>query len=246
MRKFALRHIAEATLITAIALLVLSAAALSAELSTPRLNLSEFAKDAARVESLKKGIRVMRSRKPSDPRSWFFQGAIHGVTADAIAEAQQRDPEVAKVEQQRFWNQCPHNGQAAADFLPWHRAYLYYFERILREAAEDSSLTLPYWDYTGDDRTFPALLADADADPVTREPRNPSTRYGGSSPSSGEYMRSLIALCRQRRRSTRVTSSEQPRLQASPGGRRLRPPYTRPRRTPAPQLHSLCRRWNDR
>jgi hypothetical protein len=54
MRKFALRHIAEATLITAIALLVLPAAALSAELSTPHLNLTEFAKDAARVEFLKK------------------------------------------------------------------------------------------------------------------------------------------------------------------------------------------------
>jgi len=43
----------------------------------PRMRLSEFVKDPSRVESLKRGVRVMKSRKPSDPRSWFFQAAIH-------------------------------------------------------------------------------------------------------------------------------------------------------------------------
>ncbi|MGH2353547.1 MAG: tyrosinase family protein, partial [Chloroflexota bacterium] len=33
-------------------------------------------------------------------------------------------------------------------FLPWHRAYLYYFEQVLRDAAGDPTLTLPYWDWT--------------------------------------------------------------------------------------------------
>src|SRR5262249_31859078 len=34
------------------------------------------------------------------------------------------------------------------NFFGWHRIYLYYFERVLRVAAGDPTLTLPYWDYT--------------------------------------------------------------------------------------------------
>jgi hypothetical protein len=140
-----------------------------------RTSLTEFAKDPAKVESLKQGIAVMKARKPSDPRSWFYQAAVHGISPDEVQAALARDPDVRGVDQARFWNQCPHNGQSSADFLIWHRAYLFYFERILREAAQDPKLSLPYWDYTGKDRRFPALLADPDQDPAdpNGEPRNP-------------------------------------------------------------------------
>ena len=33
-------------------------------------------------------------------------------------------------------------------FLPWHRAYLYKFERALQDAARDPGVTLPWWDWT--------------------------------------------------------------------------------------------------
>ena len=45
---------------------------------------------------------------------------------------------------QPLWDQCQHGSYF---FLPWHRMYLYYFERILRAAAGDPGLTLPYWNY---------------------------------------------------------------------------------------------------
>ena len=119
----------------------------------------------------------MKSRKPSDPRSWFFQSAVHGVTPDAIADAQKQDPDVAKVDQKRFWNQCPHYPElklASANFVIWHRAYVYYFERILRDAAQDQALSLPYWNYTDkSQRKFPALYADPENDPSTNQPTNP-------------------------------------------------------------------------
>jgi hypothetical protein len=80
---------------------------------------------------------------------------------------------VAHVDQAKFWNRCPHNGESSADFLIWHRAYTYYFERILREASGDPSLSIPYWDYTGDERVFPKLFSDPEQDPQTEEPTNP-------------------------------------------------------------------------
>ena len=33
-------------------------------------------------------------------------------------------------------------------FLPWHRAYLYWFERYLQDAQKDASITVPWWDWT--------------------------------------------------------------------------------------------------
>ncbi|MGA3211428.1 MAG: tyrosinase family protein [Terriglobales bacterium] len=43
------------------------------------------------------------------------------------------------------WSKCQHG---TPNFLGWHRMYLYYFERVLRWAADDDTLRLPYWDYT--------------------------------------------------------------------------------------------------
>ena len=142
--------------------------------TAPRMRLEEFVKDPKRVAGLKRAVQVMKDRDPSDPRSWFFQAAVHSVRPDWVEEAKRRDPKVAQVDQARFWNQCPHYGQESANFLLWHRAYVYYFERVLRDAAEDPTLSLPYWNYTDEaQRTFPAVFADDDSDPVTRRPRNP-------------------------------------------------------------------------
>jgi hypothetical protein len=47
------------------------------------------------------------------------------------------------------WATCVHSPQGKQlNFFGWHRMYLYYFERVLRWAANDPTLTLPYWDYT--------------------------------------------------------------------------------------------------
>ena len=75
------------------------------------------------MASLREGFRVLRQRSannPNSPLGLLGQANIH---RDACAHA-------------NWW------------FLPWHRGYLYYFERILREAANDPSLALPYWNWT--------------------------------------------------------------------------------------------------
>ena len=152
-----------------------------------RLSLQEFVKDPNRLESLFKGIQVMKSRN-DEPRdlaayrtSWEYWAAIHGYlgpdsTHGTIEDNKQDrlkriekaaknpappDLEVAKAVSAYFdgmndlsapdelakkiWNTCQHGTQF---FFPWHRAYLYYFERVLREASGDPTFVLPYWDYT--------------------------------------------------------------------------------------------------
>lgn len=46
---------------------------------------------------------------------------------------------------QKVWATCEHD---TIHFLSWHRMYLYFFERVLREASGDPNFALPYWDYT--------------------------------------------------------------------------------------------------
>jgi tyrosinase-like protein len=99
----------------------------------PRMPLEEFVQSASMLSALRKGVTEMKKRKPSDPLSWFYQAAIHGVTDEAIKKAAVDDPNVTNVPKDR-WNQCPHHGENSANFLPWHRGYTYYFEKILADA----------------------------------------------------------------------------------------------------------------
>jgi tyrosinase-like protein len=128
----------------------------AATLPLPRMPLEEFVQDAALLAALRKGVRAMKARKPSDPLSWFYQAATHGVTDDAIKKAAAQDSNVDSVFKKRYWNQCPHDGENSANFLPWHRAYTYHFENILRMHTEDDRFSLPYWNYTEKaNRKFP-------------------------------------------------------------------------------------------
>ncbi len=51
-------------------------------------------------------------------------------------------------------NKCKHaQSETITDpnfrlFLPWHRAYLYWFEKYLQDAHHDPNVTVPYWDWT--------------------------------------------------------------------------------------------------
>jgi len=80
-------------------------------------------------------VRAMQAKPQSDPTSWAYQAAIHG----------KDDPAPLPL-----WNECRHGGWF---FASWHRAYLYYFERIVRAQVValggPKDWALPYWDYDG-------------------------------------------------------------------------------------------------
>ena len=141
----------------------------------PRLPLDEFIQDAALIDALRRGVRAMKARKPSDPLSWFFQASIHGATIELIRNAAAGDPDMIAVDQKKYWNQCPHFGQASANFLPWHRAYTHYFERILRAHTGEPRFSLPYWDYHRPENSyFPREFGISQLDqPLDGDSKNP-------------------------------------------------------------------------
>jgi hypothetical protein len=84
-------------------------------------------------------VRLAReARFPDDAPLFagFYVGLRDLTPPDALAE--------------EVWATCPHSrpGARALHFLSWHRMYLFFFERVLREASGDSQFALPYWDYT--------------------------------------------------------------------------------------------------
>lgn len=79
-------------------------------------------------------VAEMQRREEADPTSWTYQASVHG--------------SYAPVPQGATWNECQHGSWF---FLPWHRMYLYYFERIVRSVvvAQGGPVdwALPYWNY---------------------------------------------------------------------------------------------------
>jgi tyrosinase len=61
----------------------------------------------------------------ADERGYQFHAGIHGYPLPAYCDMAHGHPEY---------------------FLPWHRAYLYFFERALR--AQNADAALPWWDWT--------------------------------------------------------------------------------------------------
>jgi hypothetical protein len=81
------------------------------------------AEDRRIIEQLTEGVRLLRERSRqnnNDPRGWSVQAGLH----------------TRRCQHGNWW------------FLPWHRAYLHYFERLIQDAVSDQNFALPYWDWT--------------------------------------------------------------------------------------------------
>ncbi|HEV2176785.1 MAG TPA: tyrosinase family protein [Terriglobia bacterium] len=77
------------------------------------------------ITTYKNAVTAMKALPSSDPRSWVGQKNIH-------------------------LNKCIHRNWL---WLPWHRVYLVYFERICRKLTGDNNFALPYWNWN----THPAV-----------------------------------------------------------------------------------------
>lgn len=75
----------------------------------------------------------------SDERGYNYQAGIHGLPLPISCDIAHGHP----------------------IFLPWHRAYLYFFELTLRD--QQAEVTLPWWDWTAD-AAIPAAYNDSHVD----------------------------------------------------------------------------------
>ncbi|MFL5817565.1 MAG: tyrosinase family protein [Conexibacter sp.] len=113
-------------------------------------------------------VRAMRERDADDPTSWVYQAAMHGTSAEP--------PEP-------LWNGCQHGTWF---FLPWHRMYVWFFERIVRAAVRETGgpadWALPYWDYGagGVQATLPLAFRDSPGgdNPLFAAERDPRVNSG--------------------------------------------------------------------
>ncbi len=137
-----------------------------------RMKFQDFVKDPKRLAALNTAIGLMKTRSTAVNtsadyrRSWEYWSAMHGfygpkAKAGLIQNAINAAPASKKVFfngikdltfpatpaglAAQVWDKCQHG---TPEFLTWHRMFLFYFEKTLQASAGDSSLRLPYWDYT--------------------------------------------------------------------------------------------------
>jgi len=105
-----------------------------------RLRTGSAEVDAA-VATYRKAVAAMKALPASDKRSWAAQAGIHGTVAGGF-------------------NLCQHGTD---HFFSWHRAYLFYFEKICQELTGDRSFGLPYWNWNQNPAIHPEFTAAASA-----------------------------------------------------------------------------------
>lgn len=89
------------------------------------------------VETLRDGVRLLKNRPAGGP-NWTDMSNIHGTYAGGF-------------------NKCPHGNWY---FLPWHRAYLLMYERMIRSVTGNDAFAMPYWDWAAN-RTVPLAFKNA-------------------------------------------------------------------------------------
>ena len=113
-----------------------------------RENVAGMEADHPVLASYRKAIEAMKKQPATDPLSWTFQANMHGAPGAA------GDHE--------GWRWCMHGNWW---FLPWHRGYLYYFEKIVRKLSGDDGFRLPYWAWEKEGQNMlPAPFRDPEHD----------------------------------------------------------------------------------
>lgn len=89
------------------------------------------------LDAYERAVHELSGRPPADADSWEFLANTHGA------------PGSVPTPTGALWRQCAH---ASIFFLPWHRAYLRWFESAIQGAVDDDTWALPYWGYEDPDQ----------------------------------------------------------------------------------------------
>lgn len=138
----------------------------------------------AMLQRYEEAVRRMMALPASNPSSWVFQWYTHAVRNDRTKAGELNAvfgsaASPARTLADRTWNTCRAHFSSAdeAFFLPWHRMYVYYFERICRRVLGDETFTLPYWNYSTGSSVLPAPFRNPSS-PLFRTDRNAGPNQG--------------------------------------------------------------------
>lgn len=107
-----------------------------------RVNVSVL--PSSQLASLRKAYAIMKGLPVSDPRSMEAQRNLHAWYCASC-------PGVPATDIHQHWT-----------FMPWHRAFLYFHERVLGALAGDPNLRIPYWGWEDPSNDpFPASYGDS-------------------------------------------------------------------------------------
>ncbi|XP_004485748.1 polyphenol oxidase A1, chloroplastic-like [Cicer arietinum] len=96
-----------------------------------------------------KAVELMKSLPSDDPRSFIQQANIHCAYCDG-AYSQVGFPSDLDLQVHNSWL-----------FFPFHRWYLYFYERILGSLINDPTFALPFWNYDAPNgMQFPTIYTD--------------------------------------------------------------------------------------
>ncbi|KAF5204729.1 Polyphenol oxidase protein [Thalictrum thalictroides] len=86
------------------------------------------------IEDFKRGIQLMKELPASDPWNFYQQATIHCTYCNGSFD-QVGFPDVL-LQIHGSWL-----------FTPWHRYYLYFWEKILGKLLNDPTFAIPYWSW---------------------------------------------------------------------------------------------------
>ncbi|XP_057812286.1 polyphenol oxidase I, chloroplastic-like [Salvia miltiorrhiza] len=99
------------------------------------------------IAKYEKATELMKALPDDDPRSFMQQANVHCAYCNLTYD-QTGDPD-QKLQIHNCWH-----------FYPWHRWYLYFYERILGKLIDDPTFALPFWNWDHPDgMVMPAMFA---------------------------------------------------------------------------------------
>ncbi|KAK6157467.1 hypothetical protein DH2020_011715 [Rehmannia glutinosa] len=113
------------------------------------------------IAKYEKAVELMKALPDDDPRSFKQQANVHCAYCNLTYE--QTGDSDTKLQVHNSWL-----------FYPWHRWYLYFYERILGKLINDPTFGLPFWNWDNPDGMFMPDMFARKFSPLYNPLRNPN------------------------------------------------------------------------
>ncbi|KAK4439917.1 Polyphenol oxidase, chloroplastic [Sesamum alatum] len=173
--------------------------------TTMRVRPAAHLADEAYIAKFNKAVELMKALPEDDPRSFKQQASVHCAYCDGAYD-QVGFPNL-ELQVHNSWL-----------FFPFHRYYLYFFERILGKLIDDPTFAMPFWNWDSPGgMRLPAMYANPNSalydslrDQAHQPPMVLDLNYSGTDPdisADQQTRRNLTVMYRQM-----VSNSRTPRL----------------------------------